>query len=399
MPKHRGPMKKKKKESGKRRFWEAYWGEWRKGEQESLDYVDKFVELNDYVISNLMKAVKGVEKARILEVGAGPHAKFARRVRESVPRSDVVPMDIVEPHSREEELGFIVSDIAELGADSEYDASFSVFTLSYCRPRRKALESIWRALKPGGKAVFLLHTRNSALQKVNELKYRRTRGRVIFMNKLYQLLRDGHVPGSVSYVPFSDSLGFGEQVGWAENLATYERLPEERKEEILPILKEDIDAKAKALSYAWRLMKIGGRHFGSTEEVSRLFERSGFKIRDMRLIKVPRSRLGAFTPGLGPQYELPAGEYELAIGVVAEKSKPWAERMREEQEERERRRVEEARERLRRAAPETLKLFREAQDSPDGEARRVELTDLGKKKKTDYRHQHYRPRVKKKGKS
>ena len=141
---------------------------------------------------------------RVLDVGCGT-GQLTARIAES--GADVVGIDnsaeMVDRASRNyPDLRFEVADVRDLPYRAEFDAVFSNAVLHWVLPPESAVESIRRALKPGGRLVAELGGRGNIAAIVEAVRWAR-RG-----NPGPNVGDAFFFPGAVEYAAILESHGF-----------------------------------------------------------------------------------------------------------------------------------------------------------------------------------------------
>lgn len=88
-----------------------------------------------------------------LGCGTGDIAKQLHEIGAHITAVDNSPSMIEMAKSKYPEIDFAVKDATELDYKEDFDAVFSNATLHWVRPPEKALDGIFRSLKPGGRFV------------------------------------------------------------------------------------------------------------------------------------------------------------------------------------------------------------------------------------------------------
>ncbi|MGE0206497.1 MAG: trans-aconitate 2-methyltransferase [Candidatus Babeliales bacterium] len=102
---------------------------------------------------------KGSEN--ILDIGCGNGAltaEIAKKTTGSVLGTDASGsmITVAQEHYMQENLSFAAIDATTLNFNQEFDLAFSFNCLHWIKDKQKVFDAVFKALKPGGKFVFLL---------------------------------------------------------------------------------------------------------------------------------------------------------------------------------------------------------------------------------------------------
>lgn len=138
--------------------WREYWRGREKRPFSSIGWKEH-PDLVEFFHKHLPKGRK-----RVIEIGAGPGGLAALLKRKN-PKIEIFGVDIHVPKKRLEGAQYVESRAEKLPfKDETFDAAYSSLTLIHANIE-EATKELWRVLKPGGKAILLLHKLNSPIHQ------------------------------------------------------------------------------------------------------------------------------------------------------------------------------------------------------------------------------------------
>ncbi|MBN3037619.1 MAG: methyltransferase domain-containing protein [Candidatus Diapherotrites archaeon] len=146
----------------RRGIWRRYWSDRQRFLFSSID-----LDVNKGVVDFFHEHLKGAK--RVLDIGVGGGG-LADKLKQKNPGMKLVGVDIAIPERRLESASFVSGEAERLPfLDSSFDAAYSSLTLSHTDMDKSARELL-RILKPGARAVLLLHKKGSLLHSQVKMK-------------------------------------------------------------------------------------------------------------------------------------------------------------------------------------------------------------------------------------
>ena len=144
------------------RLWENRWSS--ASRQSAFANAEYPTDVGSFVLDALGEAPG--EKKRIIDLGAG-NLYLSRTIRDTLNPENITAVDYaIEPEGIPNSQGItcVRELVEETGLDNEsFDLAVMSFTLTYVQNKDKAVREISRLLRPGGRAVMVLHHPQSGI--------------------------------------------------------------------------------------------------------------------------------------------------------------------------------------------------------------------------------------------
>jgi ubiquinone/menaquinone biosynthesis C-methylase UbiE len=160
-------------------------------EKDLVDLEDMFMKREHLAFVEMLPLIKNSKGLRVLEIGpgGGGHAALFARYGANMTTLDITPSRAVSTALKLSNVGdkkgfSCQGDSENLPfADNTFDIVYSNGVLHHTISTKKAVEEVYRVLKPGGKTVLMLYSRHAAEYWVDIVPRAILNGGIFYLNE------------------------------------------------------------------------------------------------------------------------------------------------------------------------------------------------------------------------
>ncbi|MFC1480307.1 6-phosphogluconolactonase [Candidatus Omnitrophota bacterium] len=274
-------------------FWTTVLKEFMEGREESVLNERIPSEPDSFVMDHLEK--QGVEKGAIetvVDLGAG-HCQLASKIKEKLSIPEVVAVDFVDipPEVIPDNIRFVKAPVEDTGLPGNgIDAAVMQYVLSFAKDQDKAVKELYRILKPGGRAIMVLHHPESPEVHGISRGIKEHEAIIEYFSLLKEYIAGKHDDIYIDqkrielFQPWDEAETFRVHLGWAKTWRTNikEIANKAIVEETLRKVCGELDQKAELLKCSnctyKDMVDASGRLFPNITKVREFFEKRGFRV-------------------------------------------------------------------------------------------------------------------------